>query len=104
MVKLAYITEKNGECYELIPNWNAIAILSSNGIQKMNDSNWELHPKKAFMFSDVNVCELFIQNFHKINHSYNEILPENTEYYVIHDLSKLKTDQYNYADCLVSRV
>ena len=105
MKHLKYITESHNETYELIPNWNAVAVLSKhNGIKKYEDSHFEIHPVKAFMFEDINVCEQFIQNFGKIKMRYDEILPENTVYYVVHNLTNLKAQpDYNYADKLVSR-
>ena len=104
MKNLKYITEKAGEVYELIPEWSAVAILSKhNGIKKLEDSHFELHPVKAFMFENIDTCEQFIENFNKIQHRYDEILLEGTIYYVLHDLTKLKANDYNYADRLVSK-
>ena len=104
MRNLKYITEKDGGVYELVPEWSAVAILSKhNGIKKWENSHFELHPVKAFMFEDIDTCEQFIENFGKIQHRYDEILSEGTMYYVVHDLTKLKASDYNYADGLVSR-
>ena len=56
------------------------------------------------MFEDVDTLEDFIKNFHKIEYRYDEILPDNTVYYVVHDLTSLKASPgVNYADRLVSR-
>jgi hypothetical protein len=102
MKSLKYITEFCGESFEIEPNWNCVAILSqSNGIRKYQDSLWELQPRVAFMFDNVEVCENFIANFNKIIDSYNEIIPEGAIYYIVHDLTNLK--EINYADRLVSR-
>jgi hypothetical protein len=104
MRHLKYVMEKAGKLYELIPDWNAVAILSKfNGIKKWEDPSWELHPEKAFIFEDIDTCEQFIENFDKIQLRYDEILSEGTVYYVVHDLTILKANGYNYADRLVGR-
>jgi hypothetical protein len=103
MKHLTYITEINGEAYELIPDWDKVAILNRyNGIRKFKDCTFELHPEKAFMFDNIDTCEEFIANFGKIKHRYDEILPKDTVYYVIHDLTNLKK-QHNYVDRLISK-
>lgn len=104
MKHLKYITETNEGSLELIPNWNAVAVLSQhNGIRKYEDSHFEIQPVTAFMFDSIDTCDEFIENFDKIEYRYDEILPEGTVYYVVHDLTNLKENDYNYADRLVSR-
>jgi len=105
MKHLNFITETHEGTFKFTPNWNAVAISTKhNGIKKYEDAIFELHPVKAFMFEDVDTLEDFIKNFHKIEYRYDEILPDNTVYYVVHDLTSLKASpEVNYADRLVSR-
>lgn len=105
MKHLNYITETHEGTYEFIPNWNAVAISTKyNEIKRYENATFEISPQKAFMFEDEDTRELFIKNFHKIKHRYDEILPDGTVYYVVHDLTSLKASpEVNYADRLVSR-
>lgn len=105
MKHLKYITETHEGNHELVPNWNAVAILTeTNGIKKYEDSHFELHPVKAFMFDNIDTCDDFIKNFDKIEHRYDDILPEDTVYYIVHDLTILKAQpDYNYVDRLLSK-
>jgi hypothetical protein len=102
MRTLKYVTELNGETFQIFPDFHAVAILAQDkSIRSWQDSLFELQPRKAFIFDDEETCKNFIANFHKVKDSYNEILPEGTVYYIVHDLTNLK--KCNYADRLVSR-